>query len=186
MSWREEINSGVVPAELDLVRPPVDRTSRLSYRDYNRDQTPFGGRDFSQIEVCLDPTSVNAWHQLRNVVRQRALVLRAGRQPSVERSQHRELLDRSDARAIAAGHHTFKAIFGYTEISIVQPVPAALARATSTSTRSPTSRAQRANRHSPRRCGAVAQSQRRRGHLLDPEPAPSAFRTTGMSPTPCS
>ena len=33
---------------------------RVSYRDYNRDQTPFGGRDFSQMEVCLDPVASGA------------------------------------------------------------------------------------------------------------------------------
>lgn len=30
---------------------------RTTYTEYERDQTPFGGRNFSQFEVCLDPTS---------------------------------------------------------------------------------------------------------------------------------
>ncbi len=29
---------------------------RVSHRDYKRDQTPFGGREFAQFEVCLDTT----------------------------------------------------------------------------------------------------------------------------------
>jgi hypothetical protein len=33
---------------------------RGSYTEYTRDQTPFGGRDFAQFEVCLDPTSINS------------------------------------------------------------------------------------------------------------------------------
>jgi hypothetical protein len=33
---------------------------RVSHRDYHRDQTPFGGREFAQFEVCLDPVSVGS------------------------------------------------------------------------------------------------------------------------------
>ena len=33
---------------------------RTTYTEYHRDQTPFGGRNFAQFEVCLDPTSVGS------------------------------------------------------------------------------------------------------------------------------
>lgn len=49
----EEVNSGV----FQLNSQWSDNFStevRASYRDYNRDQTPFGGREFGQFEVCLD------------------------------------------------------------------------------------------------------------------------------------
>jgi Carboxypeptidase regulatory-like domain len=53
----EEVNSGV----FQLNSQWSDKFStefRASYRDYNRGQTPFGGRDFAQFSVCLDPTTV--------------------------------------------------------------------------------------------------------------------------------
>ncbi len=52
----EEINSGA----FELNSTWSDRfstTVRASYRDYNRGQTPFGGRNFPQFEVCTDATS---------------------------------------------------------------------------------------------------------------------------------
>ena len=33
---------------------------RTTYTEYHRDQTPFGGRNFAQFEVCLDPTSTGS------------------------------------------------------------------------------------------------------------------------------
>jgi len=33
---------------------------RTTYTEYHRDQTPFGGRNFAQFEVCLDPSSVGS------------------------------------------------------------------------------------------------------------------------------
>lgn len=52
----EEVNSGV----FQLNSTWSDKFStevRVSYRDYNRDQSPFGGRGFAQFEVCLDPVN---------------------------------------------------------------------------------------------------------------------------------
>ncbi len=56
---REEVNSGTF--ELNSTWSDViSTTARVSYRDYNRDQTPFGGLAFPQMEVCLDPGSSGA------------------------------------------------------------------------------------------------------------------------------
>jgi hypothetical protein len=55
----EEVNSGVFQLNSDW-SDGFSTELRGSYRDYNRDQTPFGGTDFAQIEVCLDPTSVGS------------------------------------------------------------------------------------------------------------------------------
>ena len=33
---------------------------RVSYNDYKRMQVPYGGRDFGQFQVCLDPTAVGS------------------------------------------------------------------------------------------------------------------------------
>lgn len=52
----EEINSGQF--ELNSTWSNVFSTTlRASYRDYNRNQTPFGGRDFPQFGVCTEATS---------------------------------------------------------------------------------------------------------------------------------
>jgi hypothetical protein len=55
----EEVNSGVFQLNSDW-SDGFSTELRASYRDYNRDQIPFGGTDFAQIEVCLDPTSVGS------------------------------------------------------------------------------------------------------------------------------
>lgn len=53
---QEEVNSGVF--QLNSRWSDVFSTEfRASYRDYNRDQTPFGGRDIAQFEVCTDATN---------------------------------------------------------------------------------------------------------------------------------
>lgn len=55
----EEVNSGTLEVN-STWSETFSTTLRASYRDYNRDQTPFGGRNFPQMEVCLDPTSVTS------------------------------------------------------------------------------------------------------------------------------
>ncbi|MDZ7587797.1 MAG: TonB-dependent receptor [Parasphingorhabdus sp.] len=52
----EEVNTGIF--ELNSTWSDVFSTQfRASYRDYNRSQTPLGGRDIGQFEVCTDATS---------------------------------------------------------------------------------------------------------------------------------
>ncbi len=55
----EEVNSGVFQLNSSWT-DTFSTEFRASYRDYNRDQTPFGGRTFPQFEVCLDPTSITS------------------------------------------------------------------------------------------------------------------------------
>jgi outer membrane receptor for ferrienterochelin and colicin len=56
---REEVNSGTF--ELNSTwSDNFSTTARVAYRDYNRDQTPFGGRSFPQMEVCTDPTTTGS------------------------------------------------------------------------------------------------------------------------------
>ncbi|MFM5955146.1 MAG: carboxypeptidase regulatory-like domain-containing protein, partial [Novosphingobium sp.] len=56
---REEVNSGTF--ELNSTWSDIfSTTARVSYRDYNRDQSPFGGRNFPQMAVCLDDLMVPA------------------------------------------------------------------------------------------------------------------------------
>ena len=53
---REEVNSGTL--ELNSTwSDSFSTTLRGSYRDYNRQQNPFGGQAFPQMEVCTDAVS---------------------------------------------------------------------------------------------------------------------------------
>ena len=55
----EEINTGT--AELNSTwSSSFSTTLRASYRDYNRDQLPTGGKSIANFEVCLDPTSAGS------------------------------------------------------------------------------------------------------------------------------
>jgi outer membrane receptor for ferrienterochelin and colicin len=55
---KEEVNSGVFQLNSDWT-DSFSTELRVSHRDYKRDQTPFGGNEFAQFEVCLDPNSIN-------------------------------------------------------------------------------------------------------------------------------
>ncbi len=56
---REEVNSGTFEFNSTWA-DSFSTTLRASYRDYNRSQTPFGTLPFPQMEICLDPTSINS------------------------------------------------------------------------------------------------------------------------------
>ncbi len=55
----EEVNSGVFQLNSQWT-DSFSTELRVSYRDVNRDQTPFGGRDFAQFEVCTDAASAGS------------------------------------------------------------------------------------------------------------------------------
>ncbi len=106
----EEINSGV----FQLNSTWNDRLStefRVSYRDYNRDQTPFGGREFAQMEVCLDPVQAGSFTSCGGS--------RIFFGPDV--SRHANDLNQENFSAdltarYQIGDHTIKATVGYTDI----------------------------------------------------------------------
>ena len=56
---KEEVNSGVFQLNSDWT-DAFSTELRVSHRDYKRDQTPFGGREFAQFEVCLDTLSAGS------------------------------------------------------------------------------------------------------------------------------
>jgi outer membrane receptor for ferrienterochelin and colicin len=113
----EEVNSGV----FQLNSTWTDNFStelRASYRDYNRDQTPFGGRDFANVEVCLDPTSVNvAPNTLTSCGTNSRIVFG----PDVSR-QSNDLNTENTSVDFQAryslGAHTLRAIVGYTNVDV--------------------------------------------------------------------
>ena len=107
----EEVNSGVFQLN-STWSDTVSTEFRASYRDYNRDQTPFGGRNNSQFEVCLDPTSAGSATSCAGS--------RLFFGPDVSRQSNdlnTETLSFDFTTRVTAGDHTFKLVAGYTDIS---------------------------------------------------------------------
>jgi hypothetical protein len=115
----EEVNSGV----LQLNSSWADNFStefRVSYRDTNRDQTPFGGREFAQFEVCLDPTSVNVPAQ-SNTLTSCGSTSRIFFGPDVSRQANDLNTDNLSVDLTGRwswGSHDIKALIGYSETSV--------------------------------------------------------------------
>lgn len=110
----EEVNSGVVQLNSSW-SDDLSTEVRVSYRDYNRDQSPFGGREFGQFEVCLDPTSINSGTNSATSCGGSRLFFG----PDV--SRHSNELNTSNLSAdftakYQAGDHAIKATLGYTRV----------------------------------------------------------------------
>lgn len=112
----EEVNTGVFQLNSEW-SSNYSTEFRASYRDYNRDQTPFGGRTFGQFEVCLDPTSVNSGSNT-------ALSCGGTRVffgPDVSRQANdlnTENLSIDFTQKLSIGDHALKMLVGYTDISV--------------------------------------------------------------------
>jgi hypothetical protein len=108
----EEVNSGVF--QLNSTWSDSFSTEfRASYRDTNRDQTPFGGREFAQFEVCLDPTSVG------NATACNSSRIFFG--PDVSRQANDLNTDNMSADLTGRwshGSHDIKALIGYSDTSV--------------------------------------------------------------------
>ena len=112
----EEVNSGVFQLN-STWSDAISTELRASYRDTNRDQTPFGGREFSQFEVCLDPTSINSGSS-NNATNCGSARLFFG--PDVSRQANdlnTENLSFEFSGRAAFGAHTLRGLVGYTDIS---------------------------------------------------------------------
>ena len=113
----EEVNSGVFQLNSSWT-DTFSTEFRASYRDYNRDQTPFGGRAFPQFEVCLDPASVTTGAS--------TFITCGGSRiffgPDVSRQSNDLNTDNLSVDFTVrkdAGSHRIKATFGYTEINTI-------------------------------------------------------------------
>lgn len=108
----EEVNSGVF--QLNSAWSDSFSTEiRASFRDYNRDQTPFGGREFGQFEVCLDPASAGSATSCGST--------RLFFGPDVSRQSNDLNTQNTSIDFLArwnTGDHTVKAIFGYTNVDV--------------------------------------------------------------------
>ena len=108
---KEQINTGTV--ELNSTwSDKFSTTLRGSYRDYNRNQDPIGGRSISNFEVCLDPATTGSATSCNSA--------RLFFGPDV--SRHTNFL-RTDNLSIDftarldAGDHAFRLITGYTRVN---------------------------------------------------------------------
>lgn len=108
----EEVNAG----NFELNSTWSDNFStqvRVSYRDYNRDQTPFGGRDFPQMEVCTDATSAGSATSCNGT--------RLFFGPDVSRHSNdlnTENLSVDFNAKLQAGDHSLRFQLGYTDVSV--------------------------------------------------------------------
>jgi hypothetical protein len=132
----EEVNSGVFQLNSDW-SDDFSTEVRVSYRDYNRDQTPFGGREFAQFEVCLDPVNPAVIPNVNNpgtglTTCQTALTAGPNNPavaatpriffgPDVSRQSNdlnTENLSADFTARLQAGDHSLKFTAGYTDISV--------------------------------------------------------------------
>ena len=106
----EEINSGAF--ELNSTwSDNFSTTFRAAYRDYNRGQTPFGGRAFPQFEVCTDATSAGSTTSCNGT--------RLFFGPDISRQSNALNTDNLSIDFTAkldAGAHSFRMIAGYTKV----------------------------------------------------------------------
>jgi hypothetical protein len=118
----EEINSGV----FQLNSTWTDNLSsemRVSYRDYNRGQDPFGGREFAQFEVCLDPTSVGSLTSctLANAATNTLATPRVFLGPDISRQSNALNTENFSADLsldYTAGAHSLKLLAGYSKTDV--------------------------------------------------------------------
>jgi hypothetical protein len=108
----EEVNTGIF--ELNSTwSDQFSTTFRASYRDYNRDQTPFGGRDFPQMEVCTDAASSGSATSCNGT--------RLFFGPDVSRHSNdlnTENLSFDFTARVDAGDHALRFMAGYTDVSV--------------------------------------------------------------------
>lgn len=106
----EEVNTGVF--QLNSQWSDIISTEfRASYRDYNRDQTPFGGRENAQFEVCLDDVGAGSATSCAGS--------RLFFGPDVSRHSNdlnQENLSLDFTTKIQLGDHNLKLLVGYTDI----------------------------------------------------------------------
>jgi Carboxypeptidase regulatory-like domain/TonB dependent receptor-like, beta-barrel len=118
----EEINSGSFQLNSNW-SDDLSSEVRVSYRDYNRDQTPFGGREFGQFEICADPNSVGSLTQctLANAATNTLATPRLFFGPDISRQSNdlnTENLSADFSLDYQSGKHSFKALVGYSQTDV--------------------------------------------------------------------
>jgi hypothetical protein len=110
----EEVNSGVFQLNSNW----SDRFStelRASYRDYNRDQIPYGEKTLGQISVCLDPTSTGSLTGCSTGVPR---IFFGPDQFRHSNKLNTESLSVELKANLQAGDHNFKMLASYTDLDV--------------------------------------------------------------------
>ena len=110
----ERVHSGVVQLN-SRWSDVVSTEARVSYRDYDRGQTPPNGREFGQFTVCLDPTSVGTNTTCTANRGQIVFGPDISRQANVLATEN---LDAQVSANLALGAHNVKIFGQYTDIDI--------------------------------------------------------------------
>ena len=107
----EEVNSGTF--ELNSTwSDAFSTTARVSYRDYNRGQTPFGGANFPQMTVCTDAATAGSATSCGGTT----LVFG----PDVSRHSNKLNTDNLSidlTARVEAGNHSVRFMAGYTKVN---------------------------------------------------------------------
>ena len=107
---REEVNSGTL--ELNSTwSDSFSTTLRGSYRDYNRQQNPFGGQAFPQMEVCTDASTGGAATSCTGT--------RLFFGPDISRHSNKlntDNLSLDFTARLELGNHSYRLMVGYTKV----------------------------------------------------------------------
>ncbi len=110
----EEVNSGVFQLNSDW-SDNFSTELRVSYRDYNRGQIPYGATTAGQVSVCLDPTSTGVTTACSSAVPR---VIFGPDEFRHSNELNTENLGIELTARLDAGDHSFKALFSYADLSV--------------------------------------------------------------------
>ena len=110
----EEVNSGVFQLNSSW-SDTFSTEARVSYRDYNRGQIPYGEKTLGQISVCLDPTAAGSLLACSTGVPR---IFFGPDQSRHSNELNTESLTAEFKASLQAGDHNFKALFSYTDLDV--------------------------------------------------------------------
>lgn len=110
----EEVNSGVFQLNSNW-SDKFSTEARVSYRDYNRGQIPYGEKTLGQIAVCLDPAATGSLLACSTGVPR---IFFGPDQFRHSNELNTESLTAEFKATLQAGDHSFKALFSYTDLDV--------------------------------------------------------------------
>jgi hypothetical protein len=110
----EEVNSGTVQLNSNW-SDNFSTELRASYRDYNRGQEPFGGRNNAQFTVCLDPVAVGGFTACTVGVPQIVFGPDVSRQSNALNTSNTSV---DFTAKLEAGDHSIKFTAGFTDVDV--------------------------------------------------------------------
>lgn len=110
----EEVNSGVFQLN-STWSDKFSTEARVSYRDYNRGQIPYGEKTLGQISVCLDPAATGSLLACSTGIPR---IFFGPDQFRHSNELNTESLTAEFKASLQAGDHNFKALFSYTDLDV--------------------------------------------------------------------